>query len=68
MMTLPKSESATPIHVIAHIIHQIEYMFNRNDPLPNDAELTFVLSALDQCMKLHLKLNKKDKFNFSFCS
>lgn len=35
--------------MIANIIHQIEYMFSWNDALPNDVELTFVLSALDQC-------------------
>jgi hypothetical protein len=46
---LSDNESNTSIHMIAHIIHQIEYMFNWNDALPNDVELTFVLSALDQC-------------------
>lgn len=35
--------------MIAHIIHQIDFMFEWNDPLPNDVELTFILSALDQC-------------------
>ncbi|UJR25037.1 hypothetical protein I4U23_006397 [Adineta vaga] len=45
---LPDNKSNTSIHMIAHVIHQIEYMFNWNDALPNDVELTFVLSALDQ--------------------
>ncbi|CAF3471443.1 unnamed protein product [Rotaria sp. Silwood1] len=45
---LSDDESTTSIHMIAHIIHQIEYMFNWNDALPNDVELTFVLSTLDQ--------------------
>ncbi|CAF3345407.1 unnamed protein product, partial [Rotaria sp. Silwood2] len=45
---LSENESTTSIHMIAHIIHQIEYMFNWNDTFPNDVELTFVLSALDQ--------------------
>lgn len=35
--------------MIAHMIHQIEYMLSWNDSLPDDAELTFVISALDQC-------------------
>ncbi|CAF1555207.1 unnamed protein product, partial [Adineta steineri] len=47
-MTSPNDESTTSIHMIAHIIHQIEYMFNWNDALPNDVELKFVLSTLDQ--------------------
>jgi hypothetical protein len=35
--------------MIAHIIRQIEYIFSWNDALPNDVELTFVVSAIDQC-------------------
>ena len=35
--------------MIAHMINQIEYMFNWNDSLPDDAELTFVMATLDQC-------------------
>jgi len=35
--------------MIAHVIHQIEYIFSWNDALPNDVELTFVVSAIDQC-------------------
>ncbi|CAF5161888.1 unnamed protein product, partial [Rotaria magnacalcarata] len=38
----------TSIRMIADMIHQIEYMFNWNDVLPDDAELTFILTALDQ--------------------
>ena len=35
--------------MIAHVIHQIEYIFSWNDALPKDVELTFVVSAIDQC-------------------
>ena len=35
--------------MIAQLIHQIEYLFSWNDALPNDVELTFVVSAFDQC-------------------
>jgi hypothetical protein len=45
---LPDDESTTSIHMISYVIHQIEYMFSWNDALPNDVELTFVVSALDQ--------------------
>jgi hypothetical protein len=51
--------------MIAHIIHQIEYMFNWNDALPNDVELTFVVSALDQC-KFDL-MNDVLLFSDCFC-
>jgi len=37
--------------LIAQLIHEIEYLFSWNDALPNDVELTFVVSALDQCRK-----------------
>ena len=46
---LSDDETNTSIHMIAHMIHQIEYMFSWNDSLPDDAELTFVIAALDQC-------------------
>ena len=33
-MKLPDDESNTSIQMIAHILHQIEYMFNWNDAFP----------------------------------
>jgi hypothetical protein len=38
-------------------------MFNWNDALPNDVELTFVVSALDQC-KFDLMSNVRLIFLF----
>ena len=44
--------------MIADLLHQIESVFNWNDAFPTDVELTFVLSARDQCnltlTRLHL--------------
>ena len=48
-MTLSDGESQTSIELIANLIHQIEYLFTWNDALPNDVQLSVVLSALDQC-------------------
>lgn len=48
-MKLPEGESQTSIEMIANVIHQIEYLFTWNDTLPDDVQLTFVVSALDQC-------------------
>jgi len=45
---LSDNETSTSVHMIAHMINQIEYMFNWNDSLPDDAELTFVMATLDQ--------------------
>ncbi|CAM4785631.1 unnamed protein product [Rotaria magnacalcarata] len=47
-LKLSNDGSTTSIRMIADMIHQIEYMFNWNDVLPDDAELTFILTALDQ--------------------
>ncbi|CAF0846331.1 unnamed protein product [Adineta ricciae] len=47
-LKLTDNEENTSVHMIAHILHQIEYVFSWNDALPNDIELTFVASALDQ--------------------
>jgi hypothetical protein len=46
---LPANESKTSVVMIADLLHQIEYMFNWNEAFATDVELTFVLSARDQC-------------------
>ena len=54
--------------MIAHIMHQIEYMFSWNDALPNDAELTFVISALDQCNVLMISVKDSISDSLSLSS
>ncbi len=50
--------------MIANVIHQIEYLFSWNDALPNDVELTFVVSALDQCKFGFLVFNNRIFLSF----
>lgn len=59
---LPKNQSTTSLETIANVIHQIEYMFEWNDALPNDVELTFAMSVRDQCNSLMIHKIRRRNF------